>query len=355
MLFSDTSRRSPPTGSKALPLNPPNCRLCLPTLRLFALGPCCDARQSLGSSAFPGAARERELRMVAMSEKSLFSLSFDVESACYRKIVFVACLSLSLCFLIATAKESHAEGQFLAGAFAKNINPTQLPVWVNGGIAGRQIDRINDPLHARCLVLGDGKKQVAICIVDNCILPLELVDRAKELTNSATGIALSHILIAATHTHSAVSVAGTHGTPPQQDYAEALPGWIAEGIAEAQKRMVPAQWGTTSVVCEKYIYCRDWLMKPGTANSSPFSGRASDSVSMNPGHDNPNKMAPIGPVDTLVPILSIQDMQGKPISVLASFCTHYAGAPNISADYFGVVCERLSKALRPDAADSFVV
>ena len=95
-------------------------------------------------------------------------------------------------------------------------------------------------------------------------------------------------------------------------------------------------------------------MKLGTANSSPFSGRVSDSVSMNPGHDNPNKMAPIGPVDTLVPILSIHDMQGKPISVLASFCTHYAGAPNISADYFGVVCERLATALRPDSSDAFV-
>ena len=280
------------------------------------------------------------------------SSSFAAEFVRYRGLVFFLLMSLS--FPLATAKESHAEGQFLAGAFAKNINPTQLPVWVNGGIAGRQIDRINDPLHARCLVLGDGKKQVAICIVDNCILPLELVDRAKELTTSATGIAVNHILIAATHTHSAVSVAGTHGTPSQPDYAEALPRWIAEGIAEAQKRMVPAQWGTTSVVCEKYIYCRDWLMNPGTANSSPFSGRASDSVSMNPGHNNPNKMAPIGPVDTLVPILSIQDMQGKPISVLASFCTHYAGAPNISADYFGVVCERLATALRPDSGDSFV-
>ena len=270
----------------------------------------------------------------------------------YRALIFAACLSLIS--LLATARGTQADGQLLAGAFAKNITPTQLPVWVNGGIAGRQIDRITDPLHARCLVLGDGKKQVAICIIDNCILPLGLVDKAKELTQSATGIASSHILIAATHTHSAVSVAGTHGTPEQPDYADALPSWIAEGIAEAQKRMVPAQWGTTSAICDQYIYCRDWLMKHGTANSSPFSGRASDSVSMNPGYGNPNKIAPIGPVDTLVPILSIQDMQGKPISVLASFCTHYAGAPNISADYFGVVCDRLANALRPDSAGSFV-
>jgi putative membrane-bound dehydrogenase-like protein len=247
-----------------------------------------------------------------------------------------------------------AADNFSAGAFAKNISPVNLPVWVNGGISGRKIDRITDALNARCLVLGDGQTQVAICIVDNCILPLELINKAKELTRSKTRIEPNHILVAATHTHSAVSVAGTHGTPVQQDYADALSAWIAEGIEEAQKRMVPAQWGTATVVCDQYIYCRDWLMKPGTANSSLFSGRTSDLVSMNPGHDNPNKIAPIGPVDTLVPILSIQDRQGKPISVLASFCTHYAGAPNISSDYFGVVCERLSNSLSPNSTDSFV-
>ena len=270
-----------------------------------------------------------------------------------NKLLFRITASILICFGLFHSSAG-AEDNFSAGAFAKNISPVSLPVWVNGGISGRKIDRITDALNARCLVLSDGKAQIAICIVDNCILPLEIIDKAKELTQSKTGITLNRILIAATHTHSAVSVVGTHGTPVQQDYADALPGWIAEGIAEAQKRMVPAQWGTTSVVCDRYIYCRDWLMKPGTANSSLFSGRTGDLVSMNPGHDNPNKMAPIGPVDTLVPILSIQDRQGKPISVLASFCTHYAGAPNISSDYFGVVCERLAQSLSPNSADSFV-
>ena len=281
-------------------------------------------------------------------------ISWTIFGTCSRLSVALILACTATVFAKATEPSTQAGGNLLAGVFAKNINPVNLPVWVNGGISGKQVDRINDPLHARCLVLGDGKMQIAICIVDNCILPLQLVDKTKELTQSKTGIAINHILIAATHTHSAVSVSGAHGTPEQQDYAESLPVWIAEGIAEAQKRMVPAQWGTATVVCEQYIYCRDWLMKPGKANSSPFSGRTSDSVNMNPGHDNPNKMAPIGPVDTLVPILAIQDMQGKPISLLASFCTHYAGAPNLSADYFGVVCERLGKSLRPDAPDSFV-
>lgn len=286
--------------------------------------------------------------------------TYRVWRHCQTTIAFMILTAFGLQVSSQFSKQSQAaepaadgRGQLMAGAFARNINPLKLPVWVNGGIAGRQIDRITDPLHARSLVLGDGKTQIAICIVDNCILPLDLVNKAKELAQAKTGIPVSHISIAATHTHSAVSVAGTHGTPTQDDYAAILPEWIADSIAQAQQRMVPAQWGTTSVLCEKYIYCRDWLMKSGTASSSPFSGRASDSAAMNPGFDNPNKLAPIGPVDMLIPVLSIQDMQGKPLSVLATFCTHYAGAPNISADYFAVVCDRLAKSLRPDSPEAF--
>lgn len=247
-----------------------------------------------------------------------------------------------------------AQGELTAGAYAKNIDPKVLPVWVNGGISGRKIDRITDSLHARSLVLSDGRTSIAICIVDNCILPIELVDKAKERILLKTGIDRSHVMIAATHTHSAVSVSGAHGTPVQEDYADELPEWIAESVAAAKERMVKAKWGTTSVLCDQFIYCRDWLMKPGTAQSSPFSGRLYDHAMMNPGHDNANKIAPVGTIDMLMPILSIQDLDGKPISLLATFCTHYAGSANISSDYFGVVAQRLAITLRPEAPDAFV-
>jgi putative membrane-bound dehydrogenase-like protein len=246
------------------------------------------------------------------------------------------------------------EGQLQAGAFAKPINPKAMPVWVNGNIAGVKSDRINDPLHARSLVLSDGKSTIAICLVDSCVLPIELIDLAKDLIQARTGIPPSHTMIAATHTHSSVSVMGAHGVPIQEDYAADLPGWIAESVDLAHKRLAPAQWGTASIECDKYIYCRDWMMKQGKASSTPFSGRDGDSVSMNPGYDNPDRIAPVGTIDRMMPILSIQDLNGKPISILATFCTHYAGAPNISADYFGIVCDRLSKKLREDNPEAFV-
>lgn len=95
-------------------------------------------------------------------------------------------------------------------------------------------------------------------------------------------------------------------------------------------------------------------MKPGKATNVPFTGRTENQVVMNPGFDNPDKLAPVGPVDTLIPILSIQTREGKGLAVLSSFSTHYAGAKAISADYFAVVCEKLAQTLRPEDPSSFM-
>ncbi len=260
----------------------------------------------------------------------------------------------SLILLLSLISPTVAEGQIRAGAAAKNIDPKQFPVWVNGGIAGYQADSVRESLFSRSLVLDDGKSAIAIAIVDNCILPHEVTDRAKEFVHQKIGIPPERILVAATHTHSAVAVAGTHGCPIQEDYAAALPEWIAEGIQEAYSRRAPAQIGFTSATADRFIYCRDWIMKPGTANSTLFSGRNVDWVSMNPGHDNENKRAPVGSIDRHIPIMSVRDMSGQHVALLASFGTHYAGAKALSSDYFGFVCNRLGRELRSDAPEKFV-
>ena len=36
-----------------------------------------------------------------------------------------------------------------------------------------------DPLHARCLVLADGRTTIAIAIVDSCMIPRDVCDAIK--------------------------------------------------------------------------------------------------------------------------------------------------------------------------------
>jgi hypothetical protein len=241
-----------------------------------------------------------------------------------------------------------------AGTYAQNINPTTFPVWVNGNIAGVKGDRIHDPLHARCLVLGQGTTKLAICIVDNCILPIDLVDQARNLAAEKTGIPINNILVAATHSHSAVSVArrtrDTHSRRLRPTITNLDRRWYPTG----GKQYGGSSSGLGQRASGKVHLLPSLAYEKGSLTATPFTGRNSDEVFMNPGYDNPNKLAPVGPVDRTIPILSIQTLEGKPLAVLASFSTHYAGSPALSADYFGVVANRLTNALCGDTPEKFL-
>ncbi len=98
--------------------------------------------------------------------------------------------------------------KFRAGAATSNITP-DLGVILDGAIM--QIGpgkHVHDELHARCLVLADGKPKVALVVVDSCMMPRELIDAAKTKAEAKTGIPAANILVSATHTHTAPTVGG---------------------------------------------------------------------------------------------------------------------------------------------------
>ena len=256
---------------------------------------------------------------------------------------------LCACCLAAAAGKSNT---FRAGAYAIDVTPKKLPVIVNGGMLERTASKVTDPLHARCLVLDDGTTTIALALVDNCVIPRSIMDRAKALAEKATGIPTKCMLIAATHAHSCPAVAGVLGSDVQEDYAAWLPGRIAKGIEQAHKRLAPARVGWAVGSDPNNVFCRRLLMKPGTARTCPFTGKTNDQAQMNPGHQNPNLVKRTGPSDTDVSVLSLQTPDGKPVALLGNYSTHYVGAPPISADYFAVFADEIGKLI--DAGEGFV-
>ena len=105
-----------------------------------------------------------------------------------------------------------------------------------GGFADRKATSANDPLHARCLVLDDGTTKLAIVVVDSCMIPREIIDAAKVVAEKKTGIPAANILISATHTHTAPTVAGVFQSEPEKEYIQFLTEKIAEGIEKAHPR-----------------------------------------------------------------------------------------------------------------------
>ena len=269
----------------------------------------------------------------------------------------ISAVSLMLAVVIcsvAVAQDSPAK-VFRAGAFAIDISPLEFPVIINGGMTERTADKLTDRLHARCLVLDDGRTQIAIAVVDSCMIPRHLLDEAKELARAATGIPTNRMLISATHTHTAPSVHGCLGSDADAAYSKFLPPQIAKGIAEAHKRLQPARIGWAVGRDTKNVACRHWLMKPGVAPTNPFGGTKDDTVMMHPRHNNPNAIRPTGEPDPDVPVLSIQTNRGEPLALYSAYSLHYVGGRlPVSADYFALFCDEIGRKIKADENPTFM-
>jgi hypothetical protein len=231
-----------------------------------------------------------------------------------------------------------------AGAFAVNITPTRYPVIVNGMFEERTADRDVDPLFARAFVLDDGATRIAIVVVDSCMLPRELLDEAKSRASKLTSIPTDHMLISATHTHSAPASMGCLGSRADPQYPSFLIPQLARAIQLANERLQAAQIGFAKVRAPNYTFCRRYIRRPDRVFKDPF-GELNVRANMHPGFLSPDALGPSGPVDDELSLMAMQTRDGKPLGVLANFSMHYVDSPLLSADYFGRFAEHLAKRL----------
>jgi hypothetical protein len=258
---------------------------------------------------------------------------------CYFAIACALCPGLQ-------AGEVKSQGAFRAGAAAVDVSPKKLPAVINGGFLRAEASNVRDPLFARALVLDDGSTRLAIVVVDSCMMPRELIDRAKEKASTESGIPVDKMLVSATHTHSAPAAMGALGTEPDADYVEQLPGGIVRAIEQAARNLQPAKigWGATNDF--DHTHCRRWIRRPDRLVTDPF-GNASARANMHPGYLNPDAIGPAGPVDPDLSVLSVQTPGGRPLAVLANYSMHYFGAAPVSADYYGVFAVEMARMAAP--------
>lgn len=247
------------------------------------------------------------------------------------------------------ASAADAKKQFRAGAATSNITPP-LGISVNGGMSDRRAVHVHDELHARCLVLDDGRKRLAIVLVDSCVIPREVFDEAKRLACAATKLPVECMLMAATHTHYAPTAASVFQSDPDKDYLRFLSRRIADGVQRAINNLAPARIGWAVGKEPNQVFNRRWHLKPGTMPENPFGNR-DDKVKMNPGVKNPNLVKPAGPIDPDVSIVAVRTPDGRPIALLANYSLHYVGGgpgSHITADYFGMFADRIQELVGAD-------
>lgn len=238
------------------------------------------------------------------------------------------------------AYAASAPRTFRAGAFAMDVTPTNFPVIVNGGFLSQTADTAHDRLHVRWLVLDDGRNRVALGVLDTCVIPGEFADAVRTNAAQATGIPVEHIMISATHTHSAPSLMQCLGTEADPNYpAFALPR-IVQGLRRAVDQLAPARVGWTVVQAPKHTNTRVWIRRPDKLLTDPF-GELTVRANMHPGYQNPDTIGPSGPSDPGLTLLAVRSPDGRPIAVLANYSMHYFGAPAVSTDYYGLFAEKL--------------
>lgn len=260
-------------------------------------------------------------------------------------------LSLITSLLVEPTASSAAT--FRAGAATADITPS-LGIEINGGTHPVIATHVHDELHARALVLDDGTNRLAFVLVDNCLIDRALFDEAKALIHRHTGIASNHVALSTTHTHSAGSVTGAHLSEPDAEYRRWLPRRIADAVRVAVNRLAPAQlaWGSGSV--PQHVFNRRVTVKPGVTYTN-LLGQPGDRVKMNWSSPEPAVDGEFsGPVDPELFLLSVRHADGRPLALLANYSLHYVGGVgpgHLSADYFGVFCERITELLGAEKQD----
>lgn len=236
----------------------------------------------------------------------------------------------------------------MAGAATANITP-ELGGSVVGGFAPFPCTHIHDELHARCLVLDDGKTKLALVVCDLLGLHRSVSLKAREFIEAETGIPAANVLISGTHTHSAVNalggpVRGYFSDQELTDYQKFVARRIADGVRCAINLLRPAEIAFGTVDVPEHVHIRRWFLKEGSMPPNPF-GKI-DKVKMNPGAGNPNLVEPAAEPDPTVSFIALREPGGRMISVYSAYSLHYVGgvgSGHISADYYGYFCEALKR------------
>lgn len=242
---------------------------------------------------------------------------------------------------------------FFAGAAQTDITPP-LGTIVNGEMVAYYAHTVHDRLYSKALVLKDDSNMIAIIMVDICVMDADFIDEVKSDIFLKTQIPPENILIAATHTHFAGSIADLLGSPCDLPYRKGLGNKIVHSLLSAIANLQPAKIGFASADVPEHVVCRRYYMKTGYPFVNPVTGKP-DIIKTNPAGAEAYIDKRASDMDTQLSAIAVQSTEGKWISVLGNYSMHYVGDCSngtITADYFGVFSRHIKTFL--NAGDDFV-
>lgn len=189
-----------------------------------------------------------------------------------------------------------------------------------------------DPLKAKAIVFRDGQTSAALVVCDLIGIATDLSRAVRERASERTGIPERHIVLAATHSHTAPDYMKELylylGGAPQEElrarYIESLINGIVDAIGQAQEGARPAlvEIGaarqTTPV-----SFNRRFVMRDGSVRTWQSAG-------------NPDVVRAAGPIDPEIGLVAVRHPgEGALLALLSNFALHLdtVGGARWSADY----------------------
>ena len=230
-------------------------------------------------------------------------------------------------------------GELRIGAAAVVITPA-VGAPMAGYYVPRAMEGAHDDLYAKALVLEQDGVKAALVSCDLLTLPRSVVEQARKIIETATGIPAARVMIGATHCHTGpLLTIGSSRDPaegPDREksgqYTQSLPDLIAQAVKLADGKLEAANAFAGQGHEEHLSFNRRYFMKDGT-------------VAWNAGKLNPNIIKPAGPIDPEVPVVYFESPDHKPLATYVNFAMHLdtVGGKQASADYPATLAALLGK------------
>ncbi|MCX6955299.1 MAG: hypothetical protein NTV51_24355 [Verrucomicrobia bacterium] len=257
-----------------------------------------------------------------------------------------------------------------AGAAHADITPD--PAVLNW-VTGKPYGAVLDPLTVHALVLDDGKTKAVVIRWDLTDVSESARDEVRHAVGAALKIPEGHILLNASHNHSApwapVWRAGYRGTErdtwwavrymPSQNEFPPYQAWMAKLLSSAVKaaqdaaasaRVVTPAIGR--IALSEYLFNR----RPRAAAwgvVDPRTGAAPVPTSPDWNPELLSGGATFGPLDRTFSLVSLRDAEGKAVASLFHVACHavsiYPSNPAISAYWPGAAARTIAEALGTEA------
>ncbi len=241
-------------------------------------------------------------------------------------------------------------------AFRVGIAETDITPPVGFPMAGYYHERLAegtiDPLKAKAIVFREGDTVAVLVVCDLIGIATDLSKEVRKRVSAQTGIPVSHIVIAATHSHTAPDYMKELylflGKEKQKDlrkkYIEKLIDKPVEAIVKAYTNAIPSSLETGAAIQKTPVaFNRRFVMRDGSVKTWQKLS-------------NPEVIRAAGPIDPEIGLLTIRNsLDGKHRGVLSNFALHLdtVGGMQWSADYPFFIERTLRSKLGADVVSIF--